>query len=165
AVPSRTLTVRGRGRGRDRIRGRRGRAGLLLLLSFGVFLLDPGLLAVADQPPQHPRLVDADDDVVGRVEDRRIVDQLARGSLSAVELLADRVEALGEAVQVPGELPAELLVAQQDRQRAVALLELADDGRQRRRRRGQVVEEPVDLLLPFGVRDQRRQRSGVVRQR
>src|SRR6202162_4222414 len=79
-----------------------------------VLFLDAGPLPIADQPAQELRLIDSDDETVGRVEDRRVVDELAGGALAAVELLADGVQMLRETAQVAGELLAELFVAQHE---------------------------------------------------
>src|SRR5262249_4086940 len=95
-----------------RRRGRRGRGGRVVVGGFGretrlralfvVLLLDPGALPVADQPAQQLRFVDPDHEPVGRVEDRRIVDELAGRPLATVELSSDRVEVLREAAQITG---------------------------------------------------------------
>src|SRR5512132_677927 len=102
--PSSSMRARSGSRGHARrllvgVLGGNTRLGALLVVLF----LDAGPLPVADQPAQELRFVDPDDEPVGRVEDGRIVDELAGGALPAVELAADRVQMLRETAQVAGE--------------------------------------------------------------
>src|SRR6202011_1146427 len=120
---------------------------------------DAGPLPVADEPAQKLRFVYPDDEPVGRVEDRRIVDELAGRALAAVELLANRVQVLRETAQVAGELLAELFVTQQDWNRAASLLEILRDDGQRDGRLRKIVDELVDLLFSLRVSQQRGNRS------
>src|SRR5262252_285378 len=104
---------------RGRQGSRRRRQGALGVV---VFLLDAGLLAVLDEPAQERRFVHAHDEPLRGVEDGRIVDELAGGTVALVELPSDRIEVPREAPEVLGELLAEVRVVQQDRQRPLALL-------------------------------------------
>src|SRR3954451_7017547 len=82
-------------------------------------LLDPLLLPVADQPAQHPGLVDADDDVVYGVVVLRVVGQPRRRAVSVVELGRDLVEILHELPELLAHLAPVLLVLHQTLEQGV----------------------------------------------
>src|SRR5215813_1433982 len=155
-----------------RRRCRRGQARGLVLRVFGrretrlrtlvgVLLLDSGALPVADDPAQQLRFVDPDHESVGGVENRWIVDELAGRPLAAVELSSDRVEVLREAAQIAGELLAESLVPEKQRDRPASLLEIFGHGGERHGRLRKVIHELIDLLLSLRVSQERRNRPRV----
>src|SRR5262249_43634875 len=90
-----------------------------------------------------------------------IVDELAGRPLATVELSSDRVEVLREAAQITGELLAEFLVPQKQRNRPASLLEIFGHRGERHGRLREVVQELIDLLLSLRVSEKHRNRSRV----
>src|SRR4051794_188839 len=115
-------------RGRDRLARRRHdgdlwwrrRRGILLL--FLIPLLDSLLLAVADQPAQQLRLVDADEDVVDRLVHRRVGDDLAGRALAGVDLRNRVVELTHERGELAERLIAVRFVVDEARQESLSVL-------------------------------------------
>src|SRR5205807_2763692 len=87
-----------------------------------VAFLDPALLAIADQPAQELRFVDADEDVVDRFIDRGIVDQLAGRALAAIQFGYSVVELVQQAGKFSERLIAVRLVVHQARHEALSAL-------------------------------------------
>src|SRR4051794_21433373 len=136
---------------------RRGCGGGFLLVV--VALVDALLLTVANQPAEHLRFVDADEDVVDRLVHGRIVDDLPRRPFAGVDLLHRLVELVDELLEFGERLVAVLLVVQQARDESLSFLQRRAEEREIRGGRLQVLDEVVNLLLPFRIAEQRGQRA------